>query len=413
MRSFKATSYKGEVFAPSSKSYLQRAIAIALLAKSPTRLTNVSWCNDTRAALNIAKELGAQIKEGDRTVLIQANPFPDKELHINCGESGLGIRMFSPIAALHPKRVVISGEGSLKTRPVDMVEEALTAFGLEIKTNKGFLPIEIKGPLSGGEISIDGSLSSQLLTGLLIALPMAKSDSVIHVNNLTSRPYVDMTLEIISDFGIQLENSNYEVFSIKGKASYSNEEYNIEGDWSGAAFHLVGAAISGTVQLKNLSIQSKQADVAIMKALELVGSKIEIGGDFVKVSHQELKPFEFDANQCPDLFPPLVVLAAACNGVSKIKGVNRLKHKESDRALVLKNEFKKLGLQIDLEEDEMKIYGTGKLNGGKISSNNDHRIAMAAAIASLLSSNEVKISNPDAINKSYPSFYEDFDKISS
>lgn len=384
---------------------MQRAIAIALLADGETQISNPDFSNDSRAILKVAEKLGAEVRITDDVVsIIGHRDFKGKTL--SAGESGLGIRTFTPIAALFPQTIKLTGEGSLLKRPIDMVEKPLRDLGVDIESHDGYLPLTVSGPLEGGEAEVDGSISSQVLTGLLIALPMAKNDSILKVNKLQSIPYIDMTLDILKDFGANVEHENYENFRIKGAQKYKARNYKIEGDWSGAAFHLVAGATAGNVEVKNLNPKSIQADRAILNALEKAGAKVEVSEESIKVANAPLKAFDFDATHCPDLFPPLVVLAAACRGETRITGVTRLYHKESNRALVLQKEMGKLGIEIQLDEDVMKIKG-GKISGGKIHSNNDHRIAMAGAIAALQADGPVEIEHAEAINKSYPLFFED------
>jgi len=404
-----ASIYNGTVKAPASKSYMQRAVAIALLAEGETRILNPAFCNDTHAVLKMAEQLGAEVKVSEDKVCVIGNQKL-KSNKLSAGESGLGIRTFTPIASLYKEEIQLSGEGSLLKRPVSMVEEPLSQMGVKVKSNNGFLPLVVHGPLQGGTAKVDGSISSQVLTGLLIALPKATNDSILKVEKLQSIPYIDMTIEIMGDFGVEVVYDNYEIFNIKGNQSYKAREYSVEGDWSGAAFHLVGGAIAGDITITGINTNSAQADKAIMQALELTGANIQIRENEVQVSKNKLRAFEFDATHCPDLFPPLVILAAACEGETVLKGVGRLTHKESNRALVLKNEMAKLGISVELDEDLMYVKG-GEIQGGKIHSNNDHRISMAGAIVGLIAKSPVEIEQAEAINKSYPGFFEDFQKL--
>lgn len=406
----KASTYKGKIKAPASKSYMQRVVAIALLADGETCITNPSFCNDTLAVLKIAEQLGAVVTTSEDMVRIKGNKKLNDNTILSAGESGLGIRTFTPIAALYNKKIQLTGEGSLLQRPISMLEDPLTTLGANIQSTNGYLPVTVQGPLKGGVAKVDGSISSQVLTGLLISLPKALNDSILKVTDLQSIPYVDMTLEIIKDFGVDITHQNYEIFTIKGNQTYTAKNYRVEGDWSGVAFHLVGAALAGEVEVDGINTHSAQADRAILQAIEKAGANVEIFDDSVKVSKNKLQAFTFDATHCPDLFPPLVVLAAACKGTTILKGVNRLLHKESNRAIVLKNEMEKLNVQIKIKEDLMYVEG-GKISGGKIHSNNDHRIAMAGAIAGLIAENAVEIEQAESINKSYPYFFKDFEKL--
>ncbi|MBT5427281.1 MAG: 3-phosphoshikimate 1-carboxyvinyltransferase, partial [Bacteroidetes bacterium] len=224
----------GTIQAPASKSYAQRALAAALLANGFTVLRNPSRCDDAVSAMKVIQALGADISDHGDQLKIRGG-FSPVSTNLNFGEAGLGIRLFASIAALHTGEITLSGSGSLTKRPMGLIHEALSTLGVNCKTNNGFLPIKVNGPLNGGNIKIDGSLSSQVLTGLLMALPLAKNDSVIEVHNLQSIPYIDMTLQLMKDFGIIVSHNNYQEFCIPGQQRYIATDYLIEGDWSGGA----------------------------------------------------------------------------------------------------------------------------------------------------------------------------------
>ncbi|RPD41050.1 3-phosphoshikimate 1-carboxyvinyltransferase [Chitinophaga barathri] len=396
----------GTVTANPSKSAMQRAVAAALLAKGKTIIRNPGLSNDCLAALEVAENLGAMVKRVDEEIHITSNgvkPFYDE---INCGESGLGIRMFTPIAALAETPIIINGHGSLVTRPMHFFEEVLPQLGVEIKSQDGKLPLEIKGPLQAKNITIDGSLSSQFLTGLLMAFGSVADKAAITVKDLKSKPYIALTLQLMELFGVKVRNENFEVFHFDAPQQYKAVEYTVEGDWSGAAFLLVAAAVAGKAEVHHLNTQSAQSDKVIMEALEKAGAEILPGVYTIIVQKNGLKAFELDATDCPDLFPPLVALAANCGGVTKIKGVSRLAHKESDRGITLQQEFGKMGIKIDLDGDYMYVHGGTGIKGATVHSHNDHRIAMACAVAALNASGAVTIENAEAINKSYPEFYD-------
>ncbi|HVX49074.1 MAG TPA: 3-phosphoshikimate 1-carboxyvinyltransferase, partial [Chitinophagaceae bacterium] len=359
------------------------------------------------------------IKINAEKFLSQA-PFTESEAGkaVNCGESGLGIRMFAPIVALHPYPITINGEGSLLNRPMDFFDEVLPQLGVSIQSSNGRLPLTLKGPLQPKDITIDGSLSSQFLTGLLMAYAAAGASGVtITVTNLKSRPYVDLTLKVMKDFGLAVpENKNYEAFYFPTNQSINQSTnqpitYQVEGDWSGGAFLLVAGAIAGDIAVKGLDINSTQADKAVLAALKNCGCKLDIKANAIHISPGALKAFTFDATDCPDLFPPLVALAAYCKGTTVIKGVQRLTHKESNRALTLQDEFGKLGIMIELFSDEMHIQGGTGVKGALTHSRHDHRIAMACAVAALKANGEVIIEEAQAVNKSYPDFYMHIKKL--
>ncbi len=400
---------KGHLHAPASKSVAQRAIAIASLAKGKSVLLHVGDSDDVKAAIRVAEALGVKMeKETDRIIITGGIQAPSQPL--DCGESGLGIRMFSAVAAVLEQEVKLEGTGSLAGRPMDMIENSLKAAGVQCQTTSGHQPVVVKGPYPGGILQIDGSVSSQVLTGLLIAAPYASSTSEFVVKNLKSKPYIDITCQMMKDFGAEVINNDYKEFTVPAPAHYTGREYIVEGDWSGAAFWLVAGAIGGEITMDNLMRNSAQADKAIIEALVKCGATLSQDETRVYVKKSDLRAFEFDATHCPDLFPPLVVLAAACKGITAIKGVSRLRVKESDRAAALQQEFGKLGVEITLEKDIMFIKG-GKLKSGEVHSHHDHRIAMAAAVASLLADGPVTIHEAQAVNKSYPGFFGDMEEV--
>jgi 3-phosphoshikimate 1-carboxyvinyltransferase len=319
--------------------------------------------------------------------------------------------MFTPIAAMSEKKLSVVGTGSLLKRPMNFFDEIFPKLGIAISSNQGKLPIEIQGSLVPKSIEVDGSLSSQFLTGLLMAFSASEaSDVVITVNDLKSKPYIDMTLHVIKAFGMKEPVvDGYRFFSFgskENKESINPINYTIEGDWSGAAFLFVAGAISGTVVIEGMREDSVQADKKILEAIKASGAVLSLEDGKYKVSPAPLKAFEFDATECPDLFPPLVALAAYCDGITKIAGAKRLTHKESDRAITLQDVFGKMGIVIDLQGDLMLVHGGTGVTAAEVSSHHDHRIAMAAAVAALGASGDVVIHEAEAISKSYPDFYE-------
>lgn len=409
----------GSIHAPASKSSMQRACAAALVKKGISTLYNPGKSNDDLAALSILKSLGAIVsytKHG--SLIIDSSQFQQtrEPLTVHCGESGLGIRMFTPILSLLSHQVHITGSGSLLKRPMNFFDEVLPQLNVSIQSKQGYLPITVLGPLKPQNITIDGSLSSQYLTGLLLAYSAAGAkDVAISVKNLNSKPYIDLTLDVMRRFGLVVpENRHYEQFVFTNQvAATPTSSYTIEGDWSGGAFLLVAGAIAGRVIVNGLSAESAQADKKIMKALADCGAQIQQQDDILIVERPktDLQAFSFDATDCPDLFPPLAALAAYCEGISRITGVHRLTHKESNRALTLQDELGKMNISIFFEGDEMCISGNQNIKGARVKSRHDHRIAMACAVAGLRADGPVSIADAEAVHKSYPHFYEDLSKL--
>ena len=411
---------KGTITAPASKSAMQRACAAALLKGGKTVLHNPGVSNDDAAALDIITQLGAVVEKQGDTVVIQSNGVAPVSNEINCGESGLSARMFTSIAALSKTPITVTGKGSLLKRPFSFFTEVLPQLRVECNSNNGLLPLQIKGPLQPANIEIDGSLSSQFLTGLLFSFSAAGAkDVTITVRDLNSKPYIDLTLQVMQNFGLPVPvNNHYASFTFQANTPWpettdSSFNYNVEGDWSGGAFLLVAGAVAGDIVVKGLDVFSTQADKAILQALMQSGANISIEESRIHVRRSRLKPFHFNATDCPDLFPPLVALAAYCDGTSVIEGVHRLTHKESNRALTLQEEFAKMGVEITFQDDLMLIRGGGKIKGATVHSRHDHRIAMACAVAALGAEGEVTVEEAEAVNKSYPQFWAHIENLSA
>jgi 3-phosphoshikimate 1-carboxyvinyltransferase len=403
---------KGIIQIPSSKSDGQRALLAAALANGKSELRNVGTSDDELAMKKAIQLLGAKVLENDNVTIIEGGIRPTEPLTVSAGESGLGIRLLSAVCASFDQEITINGTGSLLTRPMNFFEEVLPQLGVSVQTNGGKVPVRVKGPIKGGKVTVDGSLSSQFISGCLMALPFAKEDSVLFAENLTSLPYVQMTLSTLKAFGIEVERLPQNTFKIACNQKYLPSKYIVEADWSSASYFLVASAIGHDVQLKGLNMASLQADKMLLDALLAAGCKIQHFDGTLKIDGFDRKPFEFDAAQCPDLFPALVTLAASINGETRIFGANRLTHKESNRALTLQEEFGKLGVKIDLEDDLMIIYGTGKIKGGSVKSHHDHRIAMCLAIAGTIAESDVEIDKSEAVSKSFPSFWDEIVKLS-
>ena len=402
---------KGTLTPPCSKSYAQRALAAALLTEEPVVLRNLEFCDDTRSAMRCIETLGATIEQVDPTTLSIKGGLHPRGNRLDVGESGLSTRLFTPVAALCPTPVTIVGRGTLLSRPMTMMLDPLRQLGVTVRDNGGFLPIEVCGPMRGGEVEVDGSVSSQFITGLLLALPRAGHDTTLHVHDAVSTPYLDMTLDTAQRFGIEICQRDYEEFYIPGNQRYGTTYFSIEGDWSAAAMLLVAGATAGEITVRNVSMLSKQADTAICTALVRAGAAVINETDSVTAVHRPLHAFEFDATNCPDLFPALAALAAAAEGVSVIRGTSRLEYKECNRAEAICEEYGKLGIEVDLsEEDVMKIRG-GAIHGARTRSHGDHRMAMSLAVAALRADGAVEIEGAESVAKSYPSFFEDLEHV--
>lgn len=405
----------GTITAPPSKSLSQRAMAAALLHKGVTTIRNAGYSADEHAALEIIQQLGARVTEekqenGLRKVIVTSNGVHPIANEINCGESGLAARLFTPIAALYNGTITINGHGSLLQRPMEGMGAALSALAVKTEGFTGFVPFTINGPIQPKSIKIDAGGSSQLLSGLLFALSACATEPItIEVSKLESRPYIDMTLDVLAQFGKPIKNLYYKRFLIDPILFTHTEtrEITIEADWSSAAFLLVAGAIAGDVTVPNLDVNSLQADRAIIDVLQQARADMVMYGSNITTKKSRMKAFDFDATHCPDLFPALAALAAFCDGDSRIKGVHRLFHKESNRVESITEMLWCYGVHFSVEDDTLCIEGIGRLQGTIIDTYNDHRIVMAAAICALRAKSPIDIMGAEAVKKSYPGFFED------
>lgn len=404
--------YQGTIHIPSSKSDGQRLLLAAALSRGETILHNAGNSKDETAMREAIQQLGAKVEDlGNRQLRITGiTQFP-QEATLDMHESGLGVRLLTAICAAHAGKFTITGSGSVMNRPMDFFENTLPQFGATVRSKNGFLPLEVEGPMQGSEVTLDGSQSSQYLSGLLMALPLLNTVSRLQVQNLKSIPYVQMTLNTLANFGIYIQHYEFEQFVIAGNQKYLSTEQTTEGDWSSASYWLVASALGQEVAVSGLELQSLQADKAILDAFDKAGCVVEFHADSISVDGSGRKAFQFDATHCPDLFPALVTFAALCDGRSDIKGVHRLEHKESNRGEALKAEFEKLGVNIVLDGDTMHIYGKTSIEGGTVSSHNDHRIAMCLAIAGMFADTPVEIEGAEAVGKSYVDFWDDIERL--
>lgn len=363
-------------------------------------VSGVGSSHDVTAAIGACRSLGATIEQvGDDLHISGTNNI--QAARIDVGESGLLTRLIAPVATVAGDAFEIRGSGTLNSRPMNALIDALIQFGVRVTSHEDHqcLPLKIEGaarPLP--QFYLNGKDGSQVLSGLLMSLPLFEGDRIICVENLQSKPYIDLTINILSHFGIEIQNSDYSRFIINGAQHYRPANYRVEGDWSGASYFLVADAIvgGGAIAVTGLDDNSTQADRAILAALKLADGSAA---------------FEFDATHCPDLFPSLVVLAAHCRGESRIIGTSRLAHKESARDLILQKEWAKFGIQIDMSApNTMAIKGLGgspATQSEPIDPHGDHRIAMAAAMMG----RGVMIDHKEVVAKSFPEFWEEHHKI--
>ncbi len=399
----------GSITVPPSKSITQRICAAAMLHKSKTIISNAGNSDDEQAALKILEQLGATLTHSDDGVITVTNTgISPKEYTINCGESGLSSRLFIPIAALSSEEITITGAGSLLNRPVTEYVKILPELGVAVKADSTTLPITVKGPLQPKDITIDGSLSSQFLSGLLITYAFTVTKpTTITVNNLNSKPYIDLTLNVLANFGKVVTHEDYKAFTVTPLEEADIDVFAaIEGDWSSAATLLVAGALNGEITVEGIDTNSLQADKKILDILKDAGAELIIEPYKVTVKEpDELQAFNYDATDSPDLFPVLAVLAGACKGESTIKGIARLLHKESNRLESITDLLDKFNIFHSVHDDELVIEGKEVFDYAQINSYNDHRIVMAATIGAMRAKGRTTIHGMEAVNKSYPDFF--------
>jgi 3-phosphoshikimate 1-carboxyvinyltransferase len=412
----KADRLKGEVCAPPSKAYTQRMLIASALAHGTSKFSGPLVSEDTEAALRVVKALGANVKvDGDCWTVEGAQPLKAAETPIDCGDSGATLRFTVPIAALAPASSVFVLGKSLEQRPIAPLLQSLRQLGAEAYRQRidGRASIVVKGGgIVGGKTSIQGDVSSQFISGLMFACPMARADTeIVLTTPLESRGYVKMTQAVLAEHGIQINISeDFSCLRIPSNQTYKPCDQRVPGDFSSTAFLLAAAAVTRSdVNVKNLDYAAVQGDKAILTILKRMGVNGKVCPDHVEIVGNGglLDAVDVDARDIPDLVPVCAVLACYAKGTSKIYDAHRLRYKESDRLLSLHLELKKLGAQITMDEGSLTVEGPCALHGAVIDPHNDHRIAMACAVAALGASGEVRIQDAECVRKSYPMFFSD------
>ncbi len=405
-------SLNGTVSMPPSKSAAHRAIICAALAKGKSVLRPVTLSNDILATIRCMKALGAEISlEGDKLTVDGTNTFSCQNVTLDCGESGSTLRFLIPLAAAGGVSAVFTGHGKLPERPIGVLTDCLPQHGTQCLTEGG-LPLRIDGALKSGTFSVAGHISSQFITGLLLSLPLLKGDSeIVLTSPAQSVGYIDMTIDVMKDFGVNV-TATPDGWHIAGNQHYQPRTYTIEGDWSQAAFFMTAAALGGRITIDNLNPDSKQGDKACMEIYARFGAKISVNEQgHITIEHDQLKGIPIYAADIPDMVPALAVTAAFCEGTTVITGAERLRIKECDRLAAMRDGLSRLGADIRETEDGLIINGVRKLRGGFAEGYNDHRIVMSLAVASVGASGNITLSDMESINKSYPDFFNDIQKL--
>ncbi|MBP1743262.1 MAG: 3-phosphoshikimate 1-carboxyvinyltransferase [Firmicutes bacterium] len=405
-----SSKLRGCVRIPSSKSISHRAVICAGLSRGVSIIGNINFSQDIDATIGAMKSFGVHAEKGDFSLKISgAGKLDVTDERVDCFESGSTLRFLIPIAALTGKRVVFSGRGELVNRPLGPYFKIFDEKHVRYETRDGRLPLTVEGKLAPGEYRIRGDVSSQFISGLLFALPLLEGDSKITITSeLESKAYVDLTVDMLKRFSVNVDNLGYREFLIKGNQRYSPVDCSVEGDFSQAAFWLVAGCLGADVECLGLDLSSLQGDKAILDIIRQMGGSIDIKGDSVRALPSKTKGIIFDASECPDLVPAVTVLASLSEGTTEIVNAARLRIKECDRLKAICTELNKIGADIEEKEDGLIIRGKDQLRGGTTRSWGDHRIAMSLAAASIRCSEPLVIEDSSSVRKSYPEFWNHF-----
>ncbi|NLY73319.1 MAG: 3-phosphoshikimate 1-carboxyvinyltransferase [Tissierellia bacterium] len=400
---------KGQVKAIPSKSYAHRALIAAALADGDSRILFDESSDDIDFTISVLEALGSEISAEENGVLVKPLKKTENTPYLDVGESGTTFRLILPVASSIYEECIFKGRGRLSERPIAELMEAMKSSGVTFDSEK--LPFTTSGKLRPGIFKMPGDVSSQYISGLLFAAPLLEGKSeILLTSRLESKPYVDITIDVLKGFGIKIGESENR-YTIYPQA-YRARNYTVEGDWSNGAFFLVAGALGQGISVSGLNMDSTQGDMRVVGILKDFGADIEMKGDVISVRRNKLQPVAVDLTEIPDALPILAIAAAAVeNGVSRFYNGKRLRLKESDRLNSVATMIRNLGGKVEENEEELLVYGTGGLRGGTTSSFGDHRLVMAAAIGSMISDTSVVINNPRAVTKSYPKFFYDFIKL--
>ena len=396
----------GSVNAIASKSYAHRMLLCAMLSDNEVVLKGTTFSKDIEATLNCVKALGSQVQQKKDQYIVKKTKIDEENIVLDCIASGSTLRFILPIALALGKKCKVIGREGLAKRPLKELLDTLRAHGAVIEGDS--LPIEISGKLTSGDYKIKGDISSQYITGLLMALPLLDGDSTISIEGeMVSSKYIDITKDVLEDFGINIEDLDGG-FYIPGNQKYvQKKELRVQGDWSNAAFWLALGALNSEVKIDGLFFESVQGDREIIQILMDMGAKVSLRGTQIIVSPKKLHAITLDAKDIPDLVPIVSIVMAHADGISTIKNVDRLRIKETDRLQAVLDVLKIMGIKARYEDNELLILG-GKINAFEVDSYNDHRMVMMAAIAASKADGKCIINNIEAVNKSYPNFFEDY-----
>lgn len=404
---------EASVTIPGSKSFTNRALVMASLAEGQSKIIGGSKSEDSDVLIKALRDIGVKVAESQNELVVQGTGGSFKEFNgeINLGMAGTSMRFFTSVACLVPGKIVLQGEGSMLERPIAGLVEALRELGAEIKYlgKQGTPPIEVSGAIKGGRVSIEGNVSSQYFTSLLLIAPVLKEGVNIEVlGEQVSKPYVDMTIAVLKAFGVTVENGNYKRYVVKPEEAYKAADYVVEGDASGASYFWATGAVTGSrIKVSNINPESSQGDVRFPDLLERMGCEITRNTQerWIEVEGPEkLKAIEVNMESMPDTAQTLAVVASFAHGTTKITGLSTLKKKETDRLAALQNELAKMGIKAEVGDGYIIVEG-GSPKPAEIETYNDHRMAMAFAVAGTRIAG-VAILNPQVVKKSFPGFWE-------
>ncbi|MDR0335242.1 MAG: 3-phosphoshikimate 1-carboxyvinyltransferase [Methanomassiliicoccaceae archaeon] len=411
MLKFSGSSVSGVITPPPSKSHTHRAFFLSALSSKKCMISNALNSQDTKSTLNAAAAIGAEVKRYcDRIRIHNEVPHVPQDV-VDCENSGTTMRLFTGIASMFDSPVTITGDASLRSRPMGPLLDALTQMGVVCSSDSGKAPVTVRGPNLGGGVSIRGDISSQFISSLMMVAPMLPNTARIQIQgNLSSKPYVDITAHMMRRFGAQVLFGEGEI-CVHGGKGYRGCDITVPADMSSAAFPLVAGALGGSVAAKNMDMNDPQGDKRIVEIMKDAGAEVSVNNNEVTSSFGELKATDVNMNDIPDLFPIVAVLLSTAKGTSKLYGAPQLRFKESDRIKATVDMLRTLGADIIETDDGCVISGVRKLKGGNIEHHEDHRILMAAAVASLLCENEVTMKRSNCYDISYPLFLEHMKRL--
>lgn len=405
----------GTLVVPSSKSAGHRDLICAALADGKSLVKNITPSEDLEATCRVLQKFGATVEtvaheDGRRTVAVTGGlSSQTSPLKVDCGESGSTVRFLIPVGLLTGREITYTGRGRLPERPLDPFLKIFDEKHIDYKKGNQSLPLTISGQLKGGTYELPGNVSSQFFTGLLMTLPLLRDDSVIRSTTVVeSESYINITLDCLRRHGIYVEKERDGLYLIRGRQAYRKGEYTVEGDFSQAAFWLVGGIIGQPLELTGLSGNSTQGDREIVSFIESMRGRIERSGSVLRAVPSRTTGLTIDVKDCPDLVPALAVLGTFSQGITRIVNGARVRLKECDRLHAMAEVLNALGGKVQETKDGLIIEGVSSLTGGRVRAWNDHRIAMALAMASQRCTGKLTIEGAECVRKSYPSFWQDF-----